>query len=99
MNSSRKGKTFEQFIARQFREAGFPAERFRLSGQGLGEQDLKITIRGGIRVAQCKKRKDGSKLGWPSIRRLMEDADMAVIGEDSKEPLVVMPLAKLLEML
>jgi len=83
----RKGYRVEREVKRKFEEAGFEVLR---SAGSHGKGDLYVE---GIGSIQVKARK---RYG---IYDLFEGADVLVIKADRKEPLVVIPLNRLLELL
>lgn len=95
MNTSRKGKAFEQAVVNAFKEAGFDARRTRLSGHGQERpSDFRVIIGQRYYSGECKRRKDG----WKELYNWTYFADMAVIRADKRHALVVLPLETLLEM-
>jgi len=80
-----KGSRVEREVKKTFEEAGFKVIR---SAGSMGKADLYVA---GIGSIQVKARKSFS--GY----RLMEGADALVIKADRKEPLIVFPLGKFLE--
>ncbi|SMO77202.1 Holliday junction resolvase [Balnearium lithotrophicum] len=85
MNTKAKGTRFEREVKKKFENAGFEVVR---SAASLGKADLYVE---GIGSIQCKVRK---KL---SLYNLFDGADVLVVKADRKEPLVVIPLQKFLE--
>lgn len=86
-NPKAKGTRFEREVKKIFEQAGFSVVR---SAASLGKADLIIEKLGSV---QCKTRK---KL---SIYTLFDGADILIVKGDRKEPLVVIPLSKFLEVL
>ena len=82
-----KGYRVEREIYHRFKEAGFGVIR---SAGSHGKGDLYIE---GLGAVQVKVRK---RYG---IYNLFEGADILVIKADRKEPLVVVPLSRFLELL
>jgi len=80
-----KGSRVEREIKRVFEEAGFEVIR---SAGSLGKGDLYVA---GIGSIQVKARKS------LNIYNFLEGADILVVKADRKEPLVVIPLKKFLE--
>ncbi len=80
-----KGSRVEREIKRAFESAGFGVVR---SAGSFGKGDLHVS---GIGFVQVKARKRFR------IYSLFEGADVLVIKADRKEPLVVIPLRKFLE--
>ena len=85
MNRKGKGTRFEREVKKVFEEAGFSVIR---SAASLGKADLFVE---GIGSIQCKARK---RL---SLYSLFDGADVLVVKADRKEPLVVIPVKKFLE--
>ena len=84
-NPKAKGSRVEREVRRAFEEKGFQVVR---SAGSLGRADLYVE---GIGSVQIKARKRFH------IYELFESADVLVIKGDYKEPLIVMPLDKFLE--
>ena len=82
-----KGSRAEREIKRAFENAGFGVVR---SAGSFGKGDLHVS---GIGFVQIKARKSFH------VYNLFEGADVLVLKADRKEPLVVMPLKKFLEVL
>jgi Holliday junction resolvase len=87
MNTKAKGTRFEREVKKEFEKAGFEVVR---SAASLGKADLYVE---GIGSIQCKVRK---KL---SLYNLFDGADVLVVKADRREPLIVIPLHKFLEIL
>jgi Holliday junction resolvase len=85
VNRKGKGTRFEREVKKVFEEAGFSVIR---SAASLGKADLFVE---GIGSIQCKARK---RL---SLYSLFDGADVLVVKADRKEPLVVIPVKKFLE--
>jgi len=83
----RKGYRVEREVKRKFEEAGFRVIR---SAGSHGAGDLFVEGLGSIQV---KARKNFG------LYNLFEGADLLVIKADRKEPLVVVPIEKFLEIL
>jgi len=83
----RKGYRVEREVKRKFEEAGFRVIR---SAGSHGAGDLFVEGLGSIQV---KARKNFG------LYNLFEGADLLVIKADKKEPLVVIPLNRFLELL
>jgi len=83
----RKGYRFEREILQKFREAGFKAIR---SAGSHGAGDLYIE---GLGEVQLKARKSIAVYRW------FEGSDALIVKADRKEPLVVVPLSRFLELL
>ena len=81
-NAKRKGTKFEREVKKAFENAGFTVVR---SAASLGKADLYVEKLGSI---QCKARKS------LSIYNLFDGADILVIKANRKEPLVVIPLER-----
>lgn len=94
MNSTRKGRTFEQQVVRRFNEAGLQAKRTRLSGHGLEYADGRVVIGQRYLRFECKKRKDA----WREFYSWTGSDQFAVVAADRKEPLVVLRMQTFLEM-
>ncbi len=84
-NPKAKGSRAEREIKKIFESAGFEVVR---SAGSFGKGDLYVS---GIGSIQVKARK-----GF-HIYSLFEGADVLIIKADRKEPLVVVPLKKFLE--
>ena len=84
-NPKAKGSRAEREIKKAFESAGFGVVR---SAGSLGKGDLHVS---GIGFVQVKARKRFH------IYSLFEGTDALVIKADRKEPLVVIPLKKFLE--
>ncbi|GAB6075754.1 Holliday junction resolvase [Desulfurobacterium crinifex] len=84
-NPKAKGTRFEREVKKLFEEKGFTVVR---SAASLGKADLFVE---GIGSIQCKARK---RL---SLYNLFDGADVLVVKADRKEPLVVIPVKKFLE--
>jgi len=85
--SYRKGYRVEREIYQKFKEAGFEVVR---SAGSHGKGDLYVESLGSIQVKARKR---------CGIYELFEGADILVIKADRKEPLVVIPLQRFLELL
>ncbi len=85
MKAKVKGSRVEREVKKAFETAGFEAVR---SAGSLGKGDLHVS---GIGFVQVKARKRFH------IYSLFEGADVLVIKADRKEPLVVIPLSRFLE--
>jgi len=83
----RKGYRVEREVYNRFKEAGFEIVR---SAGSHGKGDLYVEGLGSIQVKARKKY---------GIYDLFEGADFLVIKADYKEPLIVLPLERFLELL
>ncbi len=86
-NPKAKGSRVEREVRKSFESAGFEVIR---SAGSLGKGDLHVS---GIGSVQVKARKNFH------VYSLFEGADVLVIKADRKEPLVVIPLNKFLEVI
>ena len=84
-NPKAKGTRFEREVKKAFEEAGFSVVR---SAASLGKADLYVE---GLGSVQCKARKR------VSLYSLFDGAEVLVVKADRKEPLVVIPVKKFLE--
>jgi len=84
-NPKAKGSRVEREIKRAFESAGFGVVR---SAGSLGKGDIHVS---GLGFVQVKARKSFH------VYSLFEGADVLVIKADRKEPLVIIPLKKFLE--
>jgi len=90
-----KGLRVERLMIGLLADHHIEAERVPLSGAAGGSFSGDILIEGEL-LAEVKARKDGT--GFALIYRwLGEDNDMLLLKQDRKEPLVVLPLHKLVK--
>lgn len=84
-NPKAKGSRVEREIKKVFESAGFEVVR---SAGSLGRSDLHVS---GLGSVQVKARRNFG------IYNLFEGANVLIIKADRKEPLIVLPLKKFLE--
>ena len=87
MNTYRKGAEFERKVRKKFEERGYSVIRSAGSkGADLFVKELFLSL-------ECKSLKNFSAY------RLMDGSDALVVKANRREPLVVIPLDKFLELL
>ena len=87
MNTYRKGADFERRVRKSFEKYGFTAVRSAGSkGKDLFVKELSLSL-------ECKALKDFSAY------RLMNGSDGLVVKADRKQPLIILPLNKFLELM
>ncbi len=92
--NARRGANFEREIVRIAREAGFTAERaYGSNGRALGEAETVDILINHLRV-QAKRRKRIA-----DYFHIPPGADIVVVKQDRKEPLAVIPLTMLLDLM
>ncbi len=92
-----KGVRRERELVRRLRAAGIPARRVPLSGAaGRDRCDLVLSCRPGWRL--CVEVKARNR-GWATLHRWLDGVDALILCADRKEPLVVLPLSVLEDML
>jgi len=87
MNAKRKGSRVEREIKKIFEEKGLKVVR---SAGSFGSADLHVELIGHVQV---KARKEMAIYKW------LKGNDAVVIKADRQEPLIVLPLQRLLEVL
>jgi Holliday junction resolvase len=96
-----KGNRGENKIVAAFIEQNFYACRVPLSGAAGGEFSGDVFIDGVLSrrmVTEVKSRRT-SGVFWKTITKYLADNDMLFLIEDRQDPLVVIPLAILFEVL
>jgi Holliday junction resolvase len=92
----RKGDRLEREVAKQIREAGYPAQRVPLSGACdwlAGDVTATLPALGNV-VLECKARQD-----FATLHKWLEHRDGLVLKADRKEALMVLRLADFLKVL
>jgi Holliday junction resolvase len=85
-----KGNRVERAIVRLLQDAGFAAERIRLSGSAGGSfaGDITIPLLNVDRTAEVKAR----ATGFQQIYRWLDGNDLLIVKADRAEPIVIIPL-------
>lgn len=99
--SKLKGNRGENRIVHVFNDAGFYARRVPLSGALVDTFPGDVLINGIVErelVGEVKSRKP-SNVFWNQIKKYLGENDLLFLLEDRQEPLVVMPISQLLEIL
>lgn len=89
-----KGARVEREIVNTLEEMGIPAERVPLSGSAGGSYTGDVIVLHKFK-AEVKARKSGT--GFALIYKWLADNDMLIVKQDRQEPLVIMPLGKMRE--
>ena len=97
-----KGTRVEREIRDQFRDAGWHAERVWGSGSAKAvhealADDLKVMKAGAYLSIEVKARRNGA--GWRVLEGWLGSADALVLKQARREPLVLLPLARFLELM
>ena len=95
--SLRKGKRIEYLVRDRFRELGLECERVPCSGNSrCVKGDLLLSLDGRTLKVEVKARK---KNGLKKLYDWFEGNDLLVVKIDRKEPLVVLPMSLLGELI
>jgi Holliday junction resolvase len=87
--SKRKGNGFEREIVNLLQAAGIQANRVPLSGAVSGyEGDLRITVGGLERRAECKRR----RRAFGTLTAMLGNNDFLFVRDDHCEPLVALSI-------
>lgn len=91
-----RGKNFERVLVDKFKDSNIIATRaWGSNGRALGHaEEVDILLGNGLKI-QAKKRKVVPKY----INEWLTNVDLCILGEDRKDPIVIMPFQLLLELL
>lgn len=91
----RKGDRVERLVLAELRAAGLEAKRVPLSGSATGYPgDLSVQFRGLERCVEVKARAD-----FRTLHSWLEGRNALILKADRKDPLLVVRLADVLELL
>ena len=91
----RKGTRVERELVNELVKLGLPCFRVPLSGAAYGECDIHVPLLGRTRRVEVKVRGDGFK----QLYSWIAGADLLALKADRRPPLMVLPLALVVELM
>ena len=91
----RKGVRTERQLVNELVELGLPCFRVGAAGEWFGACDIHIPLLGRTRRVEVKVRGDGFK----QLYSWIAGADLLIVKADRRDPLMVLPLALIVELM